>query len=121
MFIFAQLIGVFIMSAGLAIALKPQLALAMVAFWEQEQRLYWAGLIRLLFAGILILSAADAIWSTVVFIIGILFLISGVLIYALPETKLRAILAWFKALSPLFVRVWGGVACLLGLLILFAV
>lgn len=121
MFIFAQLLGVFITAAGLAVLLRPQVALTMVAFWEKEQRIYTAGIIRLLFGGILVLSAPDAIIPVTVFLLGILFLISGLLIYVLPEVKIRGMLAWFKARPPIVVRIWGCIACLIGLLLLFSV
>lgn len=121
MFIFAQLIGVFIISAGIAIAFKPQIASDMVAFWEKDHRLYWGGIIRLVFGSIMLVTASDARFPTLVMVLGILFFLSGLLLYILPEAKIRGILEWWKQRSIIVVRVWGSIAALLGLLILYAV
>lgn len=119
MILFAELFGIFIASVGLAVALRPEIAGMALAFWEKDRRFYLGGILRVAFAGILFMASEETLYPVAVLVLAVLFLISGILCFVLPETKILKILEWAHKRSAAAVRVWGVVVALLGILIAY--
>ena len=69
MLILAKLIGIMIISLGIAASLKPELLKQFIAFWTKEKRLYLAGILRIAFGFIILMAAPEAklFWVVVLF------------------------------------------------------
>jgi uncharacterized protein YjeT (DUF2065 family) len=89
-------------------------------FFKQGKRLYFAGLIRFALAIIFLLGARECDITWVIAAFGILFIISGLLIFTLGLEKLRAILDWYQKQPLLLLRVLALIALAVGAVIIYA-
>ncbi|MCK4307559.1 hypothetical protein KAW50_04960, partial [candidate division WOR-3 bacterium] len=92
-----------------------------ITFWEKGRRLYIAGILRIVFAIILLFSASQCRAVGVVLAFGILFLIGGIIIFTLGLKKLKSILKRWSQKSPLVFRLLGIVTLGIGILLLYSV
>ncbi len=117
----AKLIGVFIGVVGVIFILNPKSLKQFVAFMKQGKRIYAAGVLRLLF-GIILLQAASRCQSVMIItLLGILFIIAGVLIFAFPLQKIKTRLDALSAKPLLTLRLVSFIPLIIGLLILYSV
>lgn len=119
--ILAKLIGILIVAMCVVFVVSPQLARPYAAYFRQGKRIYWGGVIRLIFAAILLLAAPDCRWSGLIIVMGVLFLIGGILLFLLKPEKTGSIIEWFEKQSDTVVRVWCGAGILFGALILLGI
>lgn len=121
MLLLVKLIGIIIAGMGVSFLLKPKMMVRFIAFWEKGRRLYIAGILRIVFAIILLFSASQCKSVGIVLTLGILFLIGGIIIFTLGLKKLKSILKWWAGKSPLVFRLLGLIALGIGILLLYAV
>ncbi len=117
-----QSLGVVIVVAGIVYLLRPDIMKWLMGFFKQGKRIYFAGLIRLVLAVIFLLRAGspecEIRW--VIAVLGILFLIGGLLIFILGPQKIRRILDWYQKQSVLFLRVLAVLALAIGAIIIYS-
>jgi len=90
-------------------------------FFKKGRRLYFAGLIRFALAVILLVAARECKNFWVIFGFGILFIISGLLIFVIPLEKLKAYIGWWQKQSPILLRAVSLIALGIGaVIIIFA-
>jgi len=121
MLILAKSIGILITGMGIIIFFIPDFLKRMVAFWEKGNRLYAAGVLRIAFGVILLLSASQCRLVGVVIALGILFLIGGIFIFALGPEKLKAIIRHFIGIAPIAIRLLAILPILIGALLIYAI
>ena len=121
MLVFVKLLALVIIGIGVAVLLNPEIMKRMVSFWEKEKRLYGAGVLRILFGIILLLAASQCRVAWIIALMGILFLVGGIVIFALRLKKIKAILKKWQEKPLTVLRLLGLVALLIGTLILNAV
>jgi uncharacterized protein YjeT (DUF2065 family) len=111
-------IGIFITLMGITILFYPKIAQQMMAFWRQEKKLYLAGLFRILLGVIFLYSAPHAKLPRVLFALGILALLGGLLIFALGLEKTKAIIEKWEKKPAYSLRWFSLLIITFGILIL---
>jgi len=114
-------IGIFIAAIGLGFMLNPSMFKQVIAFFGKGKRLYLAGVLRLLFGIILLTTALRCQRPAIIIAFGVLFIIGGVLIFALGLKRVKFILSWWDKKGVLTVRLMGLLAFLIGALLVYAV
>ena len=104
MLILANLIGIVILALGVLFLVLPGTMTKMISFWNQGKRYYWVGILRILFGAILLVAAPQANAVGVVVFLAVLFIASGVIIFALGAEKMSSYFAWCEGLPSLVVR-----------------
>ena len=118
--ILVKIVGVVIITAAIVYLLKPGVMKWLMEFFKQGKRIYFAGLIRLVLAVVFLLAATQCSRPKVIAGFGILFLISGLLIFMLGLEKLKAILDWYQKKTDLFLRVIALIALAIGAVIIYS-
>lgn len=116
-----KLIGVFIVSMGAMIMLKPETMKHLITFLQQGRRLYILGLVRILLGIILILAASECRLVEVVVVLGILVLIKGFIIFIIVPEKINAMLNWWANRPSLILRFLGLFVIAIGALLVYSV
>ena len=113
-------LGVAVLLIGIAYLLKPDVVRWLLRFFRQGKRIYFVGLIRFALAIVFLLAAreCDITWAIAAF--GILFLISGLLIFVLGLEKVKSILEWWEGKSVLTLRLLALVTVAIGAAIIFS-
>jgi hypothetical protein len=114
------IIGALIGAWGVLAVIVPEKMRAFVRFLAKEKRYYLAALLRLLIAIVFLIFARDVQQTRIILFLGLLFLAGGILVLVIPGPKIRSMLDWWLA-KPLWVyRLWGIVAVMFGVLIIYA-
>jgi hypothetical protein len=92
----------------------------LMEFFKQGKRMYFAALIRFVLAVIFLLSANQCKWFGVIFAFGVLFIISGMLIFILGLEKVKAYITWWQQQSVMLLRVMAVIGLAIGALIIYA-
>ncbi len=114
-------IGILIAAMGLGFMLNPSMFKQVIAFFGKGKRLYLAGILRLLIGIILLTTALRCEKPAIIVVFGILFIIGGVLIFALGLEKVKSILSCWGKKPALTMRLMGLLAFLIGVLLVYAV
>ena len=118
--IIVKIVGVVIIIAAIVYLLKPGVMKWLMEFFKQGKRIYFAGLIRLVLAVVFLLGARECDITWVIAAFGILFLISGLLIFILGLEKLKSIIDWYQKQSVLLLRVVAVIALAIGGVIIYS-
>ena len=114
-------IGIFIATIGLGFMLNPNMFKQVIVFAGKGKRLYLAGVLRLLIGIILLTTALQCEKPAIIIAFGVLFIIGGVLIFALGLEKVKSILSWWDKKPALAMRFMGLLAFIIGVLLVYAV
>ena len=115
-----KIIGIVIVFFAIIYLLKPDILKRLLEFFKKGKRIYLAALIRLTFAVLFLLDANECKMPWVIIAFGILFLLSGLLIFILGVEKTRTMIEWWQKQSTLLVRIIGLIALAIGALIIYA-
>jgi hypothetical protein len=116
-----RIVGIIIALTGVVYFLKPGVIKWLMEFFKQGRRLYFVGLTRFALAVIFLLAANQCKTPWVIIVFGILFMISGLLIFAIPLEKLKSYLGWWQKQSLILLRVLSLIALAIGVaIIIFA-
>lgn len=114
-----KIIGVVIIAFAVVSLLKPNALKSIVEFFKQGGRIYIIGLVRLALAVLFLLAARECDITWVIVVFGILFLISGLLIFMLGPKKLRTMIEWFQRQSSVLLRIIAAITLAVGLIIIY--
>ncbi len=121
MIISARIIAILITAAGIMFLVNPKTAKGLLAFWEKEKRVYTLAVVRVIIGIILLLAASQCMIPWIVFVIGLLPIIGGILILVFGLERSRNIIReWKEKPDDLFRRL-GFAPLILGLLLLWAI
>jgi hypothetical protein len=120
MILLVKVIGIFIACMGAVIILNPQIMKNMVMFWRQGKKLYFAGVLRILFGVIFLLSVSRAKIPVVMLVFGIFSLIAGILVFILGLEKIRGMLDWWQKRPNGILRLMALLVLILGFLIVYS-
>jgi len=120
MVVIVQIIGVVFMLIGILLLIKPKALNPLMQFIKKGKRIYLAAIIRITLAVIFLLAAGDCLVKEVIAVFGILFLLSGLMIFMLGPQKLRRIIELIQKRSPLFLRVLAAVVLAIGVAIAYS-
>jgi len=113
-----KVIGIVFVLIAILYFLKPEIMKGLMHFFKSGNRMYFAGLIRFVLAIVFLLAARDCRSFRVIFAFGILFLISGLLIFVLGPKRLRVMLEWWEKQSTVFLRVLALVTLAVGVVVI---
>ena len=113
-------LGILIALVGIIYFLRPDVMKWLMEFFKKGKRLYFAGLIRFALAVVFLVAARECKHSWVIFAFGILFIISGLLIFILGLEKLKSIIDWYQKQSVLLLRVVAVIALAIGAVIIYS-
>ena len=105
---------------GIAYLLRPDIVKKLMGFFKKGKRIYFAGLIRFALAVVFFVAARECRYFWIIFASGIIFLISGFLIFMLGPEKIRRILDWYQNQPTLIFRVIALIVLAFGAIIIFS-
>ena len=117
MVILAKLVGLLIMVLGLTIFASPHLTQKLFDFFKEGKRIYYAGVIRTLVGLLLFFCVPRSAVPLAAIALGLMFLVSGIVVFAVDVEKLKAFLASYSEMPGLVIRLLGLVAASFGILI----
>lgn len=118
MVILAKIIGVIIAGFGLTIFASPQITEKVYAFFKEGKNIYLAGVVRAFTGLVLLLATAQSTVPMAAIALGIMFLTSGIIIFAVDPEKTKVLITHFSEMPTLVIRLFGLVAASFGILIL---
>ncbi len=113
-------IGIIFILVSVTFFLKPAYLKNVMRFFKKDQRLYLAGVIRIVIAVILLLGAGRCHMSRMIAALGILFLISGLLVFIIKPAKFKSVMEWTLKQPVWIIRTFAGFILFLGLLIIYS-
>jgi len=118
--IVVKIAGIVFVFIGILYLLKPGVLKSFVEFFKKGRRIYFVGLIRFVLAVIFLLAANQCkrVWVIIVF--GILFMISGLLVFMLGTKRLKSILDWWQKQSLLLLRLVAVIILAMGAVIIYS-
>jgi len=118
--IVVKIIGIIFMIVGVVYMLQPNIMKRIMEFFKQGKRLYFAGVIRFALAVVFLLAARECDITWVIVVFGILFIISGLLIFMLGLERLKSMIDWWQKQPILLLRVLALLALVLGAIIIYS-
>jgi uncharacterized protein YjeT (DUF2065 family) len=115
-----RIIGTFIVCMGLVYLIKPEVIKAIISFFSKGVRLYFAALVRFALAIIFFMGAKECKTTWIIVTFGIIFLLSGLLIFMLGLERARGILKWYLEQPSFILRTLAIVVLSVGLIIVYA-
>jgi uncharacterized protein YjeT (DUF2065 family) len=115
-----RIIGTVIAVIGLVYMVRPQIMRATTQFFAKGSRLYIAAMVRFALAIVFIMGARHCGIKWVIVMFGLIFLLSGLLIFMMGLPKAKTILRWFLEQPNFIARVAAGIVIAVGLIIVYA-
>ncbi|MBC8481101.1 MAG: hypothetical protein H8D47_00340 [Planctomycetes bacterium] len=115
-----KIAGIVILSMGLAYTLRPEFFKALLEFFKKGYSLYAIGVLRFILAAVFLFGAPKCSNSNMITILGVLFIISGLLIFALGLVRLKKIIQWYLAQPLITLRAIGIITLAVGALIIYS-
>ena len=115
-----KILGILFCIIGIVYFLKPNVMKWLMEFFKQGKRIYFSGLIRFALAIVFFVGARECKHPWVIFAFGLLFIIGGLLVFALGPEKIRRILDWYQKQPVLILRIIAVIALAVGLVIIFS-
>ncbi|MFH1552808.1 MAG: hypothetical protein ABID83_04135 [Candidatus Omnitrophota bacterium] len=112
-----RLIGIVLTVAGVVFLLNPETMKRAIAFFAEGKRVYAAGCIRILVGIILLTAASQCRIAWIVFIIALLPLISGILVFALGLEKCKNMIKLWQEKPVATLRAVSVIPVVIGLLL----
>ena len=118
--IVVKIVGIVVVFIGIVYLLKPGVLKSFIGFFKKGKRIYFVGLIRFVLAVIFLLAANQCKIPWVIIVFGILFMISGLLIFILRAERLKSILDWWQRQSSLLLRLMALITLAVGAAIIYS-
>jgi len=113
-------LGILFTLIGIAYLLRPDIIKKLMEFFKKGGRVYIAALVRFALAVVFFVGARECRYSWVIFIFGILFLLSGLLIFILGPDKIRRMLDWYGKQPTLIFRIIALIVIAVGVVVVFS-
>jgi len=113
-----KIIGIVFVLIAIVYLLKPDLMKLMMGFFKKGKRLYWAAVIRFALAVVFLLAAWQCNIKWVIAAFGVLFIISGLLIFILGLEKIKEMLQWYENKPLLLLRIISLILLAMGVIII---
>ncbi|HOW36537.1 MAG TPA: DUF2065 family protein [Candidatus Omnitrophota bacterium] len=117
MIILVKIVGILIMALGLMIFVSPEFTQKLFAFFKDGKKIYYAGVFRSVVGLILILGSGESLVPLAAIALGLMFLVSGIAVFASDTEKLKAFIESYSQMPALVIRLLGLVATSFGILV----
>jgi hypothetical protein len=118
--IIIKILGVLFILLGVGFIIKPQVIQRLFKFIGKGKRIYLAALLRLALAVVFLLGAGACRIEWIVAIVGIIFLLSGLLIFIIRPGKIGSVLDWFESKPSIVFRLLSLIVITVGGIIIYA-
>jgi hypothetical protein len=118
--IILKIIGVIFILLGIGFLLKPQAVKHLMNFMKKGKRIYLAGVVRFILGIVLLLGANASRQPTIITILGILFLLGGLIIFLLGAERIGRILEFYGRQPDLLFRFLSLIPITIGGLVIYA-
>jgi len=118
MIVITKLVGFLIAGFGLVIFASPKVTEKIFHFFMQGKNLYIAGVIRVSVGLVLLVAASQSAVPLAAIALGVMFLVSGIVIFAADEQKLKDFMLAYSQMPSLVIRLLGLMAASFGILII---
>ena len=115
-----KIIGMVFALAGIVWVLKPEVLKRVMEFFQKGKRLYLVAVVRLVLAVVFLVAARECDVPWLIFALGIVLLISGLLTFVLGPERLKPILGWWQKRSCLLIRILGLFALAVGVAVIYS-
>jgi uncharacterized protein YjeT (DUF2065 family) len=115
-----KIIGIVFVFITILYFLKPDIMKRLMEFFKQGRRIYFAALLRLVLAVVFLLAARQCSRFWVIFAFGVLFIISGLLIFILGLEKVKSYISWWQKQPLVLLRVMAVVGLAIGAIIIYS-
>jgi len=115
-----QSLGIVFVFVGILHLLKPDIAKRIMGFLKKGKRIYFVGLLRFALAVIFLLGARECDIKWVIVVLGILFIISGLITFMLGPRRAGPILDWFQRQSNIVVRLIAVIILAVGVIVIYS-
>jgi uncharacterized protein YjeT (DUF2065 family) len=115
-----KIIGIVFVFITILYFLKPDIMKSLMEFFKQGRRIYFAALLRLVLAVVFLLAARQCRHFWVIFAFGVLFIISGLLIFILGLEKVKSYINWWQKQPVMLLRVMAVVGLAIGAIIIYS-
>ena len=115
-----RIIGIVFVFTTIVYFLKPNIMKRLIEFFKQGRRMYFAALIRFVLAIVFLLAARQCSRFWIIFAFGVLFIISGLLIFILGPEKVKAYINWWQKQPVVLLRVMALVGLAIGAIIIYS-
>jgi uncharacterized protein YjeT (DUF2065 family) len=92
----------------------------LMEFFKQGRRMYFAALLRLAFAIVFLLAARQCRFFWVIFAFGVLFIISGLLIFILGLERVKSYISWWQRQPLVLLRIMALIGFAIGAIIIYS-
>jgi uncharacterized protein YjeT (DUF2065 family) len=113
-------IGTVIVCIGLVYLIKPKVLRNIMSFFAKGSRLYLAAMIRFALAIVFFMGARHCGIRWVIVLFGLIFLLSGLLIFMLGLGKSKAIINWYQQQPSIIFRIVAIMVLCVGLIIVYS-
>jgi hypothetical protein len=115
-----KIIGIAIVCLGLVYIARPDILRATMRLFLKGSRLYLAAMLRFALAIIFIMGARHCGVKWIIVFLGLIFLLSGLLIFMMGLQKAKSIIRWHLEQPVFFSRVVAAIVLAVGLIIIYA-
>jgi len=115
-----KIIGIIIFSIAIVFLVKPQVTRYLMEFFKKGNRIYLVGLLRFALAVIFLLGARGCGIPWVIALFGILFMVSGILVFMLGPAKIGRMIDWYQRRPLLLSRLLAVLILAIGAIIIYS-
>jgi uncharacterized protein YjeT (DUF2065 family) len=113
-------LGIVFALVGIMYLLRPDIMKWLMEFFKQGRRIYFAALLRFVLAIVFLVGARECKHFWVIFTFGLLFIISGLLVFIIPLETIKAYISWWQKKPPLLLRLMALIALAFGAIIIYS-
>jgi hypothetical protein len=114
------IVGWLIILTGLFGIASPHSLIDMILAWSSTTRFYFTVIVRIVFGVIFIFAALRCRVPWLIYVIGTLALLAGIVLFFLGAARVDETVNWFAARSDLCIRLTYVVTTLFGVLLVYA-
>jgi uncharacterized protein YjeT (DUF2065 family) len=115
-----KVIGTVIVCIGLVYLVKPAVLKTTMRFFSKGSRMYLAALVRFALAIVFFMGARHCGIRWIIVMFGLIFLLSGLLIFMLGLNKAKDIIRWYLEQPLVLLRIVAVIVLAVGLIIVYA-
>ena len=115
-----KIIGIGIMILGVAYFAEPGFMKRLMAFFKQGERIYLAGVLRLVLGIVFLLSARECAIKWVIIMFSIIFIAGSAVIFMFGPAKFQKMISWAERQPYWIIRIIAVVTATIGGIIIYS-
>ncbi|MCX5635624.1 MAG: hypothetical protein NTW55_07295 [Planctomycetota bacterium] len=113
-------LGILFICAGIIFLVRPAIIKSLISFFKVGIGPHIAASIRITIAVILFLGVQQCRIHWVIITLGIIFLLSGLVVFAIGAKKAGSLMGWFESQPVAFIRISSLIPLAFGSIIIFS-